>query len=211
MMANSGIYFCNDYTNMPIVPFFSKWAVGTPQAYALLCFCAAGLGFARHALARLRVDLFGGGASGGAPGRRGAGGGGVGGDDGDGAGLLDALNAGGGAGDKLLPADKIAAPARARGGGFCGSARGPLVPSCARSLAPVAARLPPPLARAADVALYALVAAAGWLAMILVMSMNGGLLAAVIAGEALGVALFEPPGGGGSDGASSGVSSGGCH
>jgi hypothetical protein len=204
MMANSGIYFCNDYTNMPIVPFFSNWAVGTPQAYALLCLCAAGLGFARHALARLRVDLFSGGASG-ALGRRG------GDDGGDGAGLLDAaLNAG--AGDMLLPpADKGAAPARARGGGFCGSARGPLLPSCARSLAPLVARLPPPLARAADVAVYALVAAAGWLAMILVMSMNGGLLAAVIAGEALGVALFEPPGSGGGDGGSSGVSSGGCH
>ena len=200
-MSNAGIYFCNDFTNMPIVPFFASWSVSTLPAFVALCAGAFVLGLARRALARLRTDfvaaavLRGAAAAVAAP------------EEDEDDGTAASLN---GAADKMLllaGAGRRGGPATAGGGG--GSALGPLLPSCSRRLAPLARVLPPALLRVTDALLFAAVATAGWLAMVLVMSMNAWLLVAVVAGEVTGTVLFEAPGGGRSGGSVS--RDGACH
>ena len=194
-MSNAGIYFCNDYSNMPIVPFFTAWSVSTLPAFIALCAGAFGLGLARRALARLRMDFIAAAvprgvsaAAAAAP------------EEDEDEGAVASLNG---------PADKLLAGTGRRGVGVVGSgALGPLIPSCSRRLAPLARALPPMLLRLSDALLFAAVATAGWLAMVLVMSMNGWLLAAVVAGEVAGAVLFEAPGGRSTGGASK---DGSCH
>lgn len=174
------------------------------QYYAALALCVA-MGWLRHALVRVRQDLAAGNAGPGA-----------------GIGALAASEhlplqlqqpadpllprgGAGGLGGKMSDADdEDARPAFRRA-----LPLRPLLPSCARLLACGPLQRAPWLLRVLDVALFGLCSLLGWLNMILVMSMNAGFLGSIVAGEMLGVLMFDAPGG--ASGFDAVVSAGACH
>jgi len=175
-------------TALPINVLFASWVVQTQQDMCVACVAVAALGMSRRALLLLRAELAAANAGAPAPAPD---------DEDDGAGA--GAGVGAGANDKpLLAHSRAGAGAR---GGLLFSALRRALPAALRprrSLLALAPLQRSPLALRLAVALtFALGSALGYLNMLVAMTFNPFLLAALVVGEAAGVLLLEPlPGAG---------------